>query len=189
MIKDILKEIDNNITNEEIVAIVSEEIILERKEFNLKSFILKMKALRFNALPHFKFAKKYAKSSFSKLSEPTMSRIVKFTTQMELAQYLMSQGATVQEIKQQTAIPNDLLAAMIKSSYVSVPKDILRFRLINYRLLKIAKMQETFFKETIMPMLSAQDNQMAANLLKAFEDLVKMETTERAALEQKLNEE
>lgn len=186
--KNILKEIANDITDEEIIAITSEEIILEHKSFNLKNFILKMKSLKFNTLPHFKYAKKYAKSQFSRLSEPSLGRLAKLTAQMELAQYLISQGATVQEVRHQTGIPNDLLAIIIKASYISVPKDILRFRLINYRLLKIAKMQEIFFKQTIMPMLSAQDSQMARNLLTAFEDLVKMETKERAMLEHKLNE-
>jgi hypothetical protein len=186
--KNILDEIANDITDEEIIAITSEEIILEHKDFNLKNFILKMKSLKFNTLPHFKYAKKYAKKNMSKLSAPSLGRLTKLTAQMELTQYLMSQGATIKEIRQQTGIPDDLLAVVIRSSYIKVPKDILRFRLINYRLLKIAKMQEIFFKETIMPMLSKQDSQMARNMLTAFEDLVKMETKERAMLEHKLNE-
>lgn len=189
--KDLLKEIDNNITDEELIAICSEEIILERKKVNLKNFILKVKELNYKALPHFKFAKKHlsriAKFKYFKNNQQIV-RLIKLITQMELAEYLLHQGATVAEIRQQTGVTSELLAVIIRKNYDRIPKEILRFRLINYRILKLAKLQEIFFKQTIMPLLSKQDGQLAANLLSSFEDLVKMEIKERALLENKLNE-
>ncbi len=189
--KKLFREIDNNITDEELVAICSDEIILERKEYNLKNFVLKIKSLKYKALPHFKFAKKQlsrmTKFKYFKENEYA-ARLMKLITQMELAEYLLHQGATVTEVKRETDISNELLGAVIRANYAFIPKDILRFRLINYRILKLAKLQELFFKETILPMLSKNDMVMANNLLQSFEDLIKSEAKERLILENKLNE-
>ncbi len=191
MLKDIINEIDNSITDEELIKICSEEILLERKEFSFKNFILKIKQLKYNALPHFKYAKnhvaKIAKTKFFKKHQH-LSKIIKVVAQMELADYLMNQGSTIQEIKDQTGLDNDLLANIIKKYYTQLPKDILRFRLINYRILKLYKMQELFLKKAIIPMLNKQDSVMATYLIKDFEDLIKIETKERAALEKNLYE-
>jgi hypothetical protein len=190
--KDLLKEIDNNITDEELIAICSEELILERKKVNLKNFILKVKELNYKALPHFKFAKKHlsriTKFQYFKNNQQ-INRLIKLVSQMELAEYLLHQGATIQEIKAQTDISSELLAAVIRKNYDRIPKEILRFRLINYRILKLAKLQELFFKQTILPLVSQQDKTLALSLLSTFEDLVKMEVKERVSLEKKLNEE
>ncbi len=189
--KNLLKEIDNNITDEELIAICGEEIILERKPLNLKNFILKMKQLNYKALPHFKFAKQHlARMTKFKYFKDNhyISRLIKIITQMELAEYLLHQGATASEIRCETGISNELLSAIIRKNYDRIPKEILRFRLINYRILKLAKLQELFFKETILPMLSQSDSMMAANLLHSFEDLVKMEVKDKMLLEKKLNE-
>lgn len=192
MLKDILKEIDNDITDEELIKICSEEVLLERKPYNLKNFVLKVKQLNYKALPHFKFAKKYlsrmVKFKYFKNNQ-YINRLIKTVTQMELAEYLLHNGATIQEIKTETAIPDELLSAIIRKNYNRIPKEILRFRLINYRILKLAKLQEIYFKKAILPMLSQSDNMMAANLLRSFEDLVKMEVKERLALEKELNNE
>lgn len=190
--KDLLKEIDNDITDEELIAICGEEILLERKSLTLKNFILKMKQLNYKALPHFKFAKKHLSrmTKFKFFHENQyINRLIKIITQMELAEYLLHQGASTAEIKQETDIPNELLGAIIRKNYDRIPKDILRFRLINYRILKLAKLQEIFFKKTILPMLSQSDSMMAANLLNSFEDLVKSEVKDRLSLEKKLNDE
>lgn len=190
--KDLLKEIDNDITDTELLAICNEEIILERKPYNLKNFIIKVKELNYKALPHFKFAKKHlsniAKFKYFK-NNTAISRLIKLVTQMELSEYLLHQGATIEEIKHETDIPNELLAAIIKKNYSNIPKDILRFRLINYRILKLAKLQEIFFKQTILPLLATNDKLLAVGLLKNFEDIIKMDLKERTFLESKLNEE
>lgn len=190
--KNLLKEIDNNITDEELIAICSEEILLERKPYNLKNFILKIKQLNYKALPHFKFAKKHlsrmTKFKYFKNNQ-YITRLVKIITQMELAEYLLHNGATIKEIKTETGIQNELLSAIIRKNYDRIPKEILRFRLINYRILKLAKLQEIYLKKTLLPMLSQSDSIMAVNLLRSFEDLVKMETKERLSLEKQLNDE
>lgn len=189
--KNLLKDLDNDITDAELVSICSDEIILERKEYNLKNFVLKIKSLKYKALPHFKYAKKQlsrmTKFKYFKENEYA-ARLLKLISQMELAEYLLHQGATIAEIKRETDISNELLGAVIRANYAFIPKDILRFRLINYRILKLAKLQELFFKETILPMLSKSDTVMANNLLQSFEDLVKSEVKERLMLEKKLNE-
>ncbi len=191
MLKDLLKEIDNDITDAELLAICNEEIILERKEYNLKNFILKIKELNYKVLPHFKYAKKHlsniAKFRYFKNNQ-YINQLIKLITQMELAEYLLNQGATLEEIKHETDVPNELLAMIIKKNYSNIPKDILRFRLINYRILKLAKLQELFFKQTILPLLQTNDKLLAAGLLKSFEDLIKMDVKERTFLESKLND-
>ncbi len=62
------------------------------------------------------------------------------------------------------------------------------FRLINYRILKLAKLQEVFFKEMVLPLLRSSDKMTAYGLLQSFEDLVHSSWKERLALENKLNE-
>ncbi len=181
MLKDLLKEIDNDITDAELLAICNEEIILERKEYNLKNFILKIKELNYKVLPHFKYAKKHlsniAKFRYFKNNQ-YINQLIKLITQMELAEYLLNQGATLEEIKHETDVPNELLAMIIKKNYSNIPKDIL----------KLAKLQELFFKQTILPLLQTNDKLLAAGLLKSFEDLIKMDVKERTFLESKLND-
>jgi len=189
--KNILQEMDNDITDAELLAICSEEIILERKDFNLKNFVLKIKELNYKALPHFKYAKKHlsniAKFRYFKNNQ-YINKLIKLITQMELTEYLLHQGATIEEIKHETDIPSELLAMIIKQNYSHIPKDILRFRLINYRILKLAKLQEIFFKETILPLLKSNDKLLAYELLKNFEDIIRSDAKERIFLENKLNE-
>lgn len=189
--KNILQEMDNDITDAELLAICSEEIILERKDFNLKNFVLKIKELNYKALPHFKYAKKHlsniAKFRYFKNNQ-YINKLIKLITQMELTEYLLHQGATIEEIKNETDIPSELLAMIIKQNYSHIPKDILRFRLINYRILKLAKLQEIFFKETILPLLKSNDKLLAYELLKNFEDIIRSDAKERIFLENKLNE-
>ena len=187
--KDILSEIDNNITDEELIAICSEEILLERKEYNLHNFILKVKKLNYQALPHFKYIKKHLSKitqfKFFKKNQ-NIRRLVKYIAKMELAEYLLQQGATIEEIKNQTDIEGELLALVIKKNYSNIPKEILRFRLLNYRILKLAKMQEIIFKETVIPLLQKQDSSMAYNLLKSFEDLTMSSVRDRLSIESEL---
>lgn len=192
MLKNILKELSgiDDIADEELIRITSEEILLERKPYDLKNFILKIKELNYKALPHFAFAKKHlskiAKARFIRKNQ-TINNLIKLVTQLELADYLLNQGASLKEIKKQTDIPNELLVSIIKKNYKNIPKEILRFRLINYRILKLAKLQEEAFK-SLLPLLSKSDKLLAITLLKDFEDLIKSETKERAKLEYDLNQ-
>jgi len=77
-----------------------------------------------------------------------------------------------------------LLALVIKKNYENIDKNILRFRILNYRLLKIAKLQGLVLKEIV-----GKKNQAYANaLLTNFEDLIKMNLKELSFHESMLDD-
>ena len=188
--KSILEELDNP-SEEVLLATISQEILIQGKEYNLKNFITEIKKLNYKALPHFATATRHlnktTKRNFDK-SELKEKRIITLVTRMEIAELLMNQGATIEEIRAQTNLPEELMVLLFRQYYGKLDVNLLRFRLIQYHQQKLNNMIGTFFKEAVVPLLKQKDKLYAEALLSSYSDLMEANNSQLAALEILSNE-
>ena len=185
--KNFLQELDNP-SEEELLEIISNELTVQNKVFSLKNFIKEVKKLNYKALPHFALAKRYVSKQKKKSIDTETAQILKVVTQIELAEMLLNQGATIKEVKVQTAIPKELLILLYKQYYNKMNVNLLRYRLIQYNMLKLAKMQQVFFEESVIPLLKDKDKLFVEGLLDSYVDFFHTNPVELASLELKAQE-
>lgn len=179
----ILKNLDNP-KDDELLTIISQEILVQNKEFNLKNFIIELKKLNYSALKHFSTASKYLNKIHKKhrSNNPT-NKILELTCRLEIAEMLMNQGATIEEIKRQSGLSDELMTLLFKQYYAKIDINLLRHRLIMYYINKIIKLQSIFFKEAALPLLEDKNKLYAETLLSSFTDMMNLNRNELAALE------
>ena len=129
---------------EEITEIIHQEIIKKQKKIDFNNFMLIFKEKNFDFFPYFFSIKAYVKKlNLSK------NQIFQFMAKMEIAEQMLLEGATEYEIKNQTNIPDELLAIIFHKYYNQIPFDIIQVKLTHFRLMQLIINMESFYKQIL----------------------------------------
>jgi len=129
---------------EEITEIIHQEIIKKQKKIDFNNFMLIFKEKNFDFFPYFSSIKAYVKKlNLSK------NQIFQFMAKMEIAEQMLLEGATEYEIKNQTNIPDELLAIIFHKYYNQIPFDIIQVKLTHFRLMQLIINMESFYKQIL----------------------------------------
>lgn len=129
---------------EEITQIIHQEIIKKQKKMDFSNFMLIFKEKNFDFFPYFSSIKSYIKKlNLSK------NHVFQFMAKMEIAEQMLLEGATEYEIKNQTNIPDELLAVIFHKYYIQIPFDIIQIKLTHFRLIQLVINMESFYKQIL----------------------------------------
>ncbi len=155
-------------TQEEIIDLVKENLAFLKKEHNIKNFFLELKKLGFSSIKHLSFISPF----IDKKSPHYKEEIIKIGVQLELADALFRQGATVKEVTAQTSINQALLAALLRTYYQELPKSVLQYKLMQVRLYELILQNKAFLQNYVFKDLKNGGKELAQGILSSMQDML-----------------
>lgn len=158
-------------TPEEITLLVQNQILKSCKKPSFNNFLLAFKQNNFSTLKYFKAVLNHLKSN-KKLSD---NNLFKLLLKIEMAENMLLAGATMQEIKQQTALPRKLLGLLVRKYYKQIPKEIIHMKLIHYRLMNTVKTLNTLYKKVLADYCPEDKKDFVENFYDTMVDFATMD--------------
>lgn len=170
---------NNNISDEEILNLVKENLNFLRKENNISNFFLELKKLGFSAIRHISFIAPF----LDKKSKQYKEEAVRIGVQLELADHLFRQGATVKEVFLQTNINDALLAALLRTYYAELPKSVLQYKLMQFRLYELILQNKAFLENYVFKDLKNGGKELSNGILSSMQDMLLSNIDDRIFLD------
>lgn len=172
-----------DLTQEEILNLVKENLSFIKKENNIQNFFLELKKLRFSALKHLSFIAPFIDRRTKQYKEEA----VKLSVQLELADSLFRQGATVKEVLVQTRINTALLSALLRTYYKELPKSLLQFKLMQFRLYELILQNKAFLENYVLKDLKQNGKILSQGILSSMHDMLLANVEDKMFLDQIAN--
>lgn len=176
-------KLDQELTQEEIIGLVKESLAFIKKDNDISSFFLELKKLGFSSLKHLSFVSPFLNKKSKKYQEEAITVCV----QLELADALFRQGATVKEVLMQTDINEALQAALLRSYYKELPASLLQFKLMQFRLYELILQNKAFLENYVFKDLKNGGKELAQGLMSSMQDLLLSNLEDRMQLDHLAN--
>ncbi len=179
---------DPNLTQDEIINLIKDSLYHLRQKKTYKNFLLQLRKNKFSLISHFKFVNtlltKAQKSSKQKRDE----KLVKLMLQAELADMMFRAGATVTEVIRELHIPKPILSYLLRTYYNELPKEILQYKILQYRLYQTIVGLKDFVKNFVDPKLNKNQSVLANGIMNTMIDMVTATNKEKEMIDLKIDE-
>jgi hypothetical protein len=173
------------LTQEEIINIVKDNLSFLKQSHTYKNFLLQLKKNKFSLISHFKFVNELVKKTPKQKRE---EKLVKLMLQAELADMMFRAGATIVEVIEELNIPKPVLSYLLRSYYNELPKEILQYKVMQYRLYQVITGLKEFVTAFVDPKLNANQSVLANGILSSMIDMVTATSKEKAMLDLNIND-
>ncbi len=171
------------ISDDEIINIIKENLSFLQKKPTLKNFLIQLKRKNFKAIQHFKYIRPMMSPKMLKNIESDAGKVMALLTRVELADNMFRSGATVDEVYRELKLPKTLMAYLLRSYYVEAPKELIQFKLLQYRLYGIMNDMKSFFVSVVNPALKVQQKTLINGILSSMIDMASTSSQERNMLD------
>lgn len=176
-----------DLSDSEVINFIKDSLIFLKKDFNIKNFFLELKKNGYSALKHMAFVAPFVSKKYKNQNSKDQDFIKKIV-QLELADVLFRQGATSEEVTKQTNISKEIMAALMRGYYQELPKPILMYKLMQFRLFELIQLNKLFLEQYVLPELSGNRKSLANAALSTIMDMVLANVEDKAALDRLANE-
>ncbi len=174
---------NNEPNQEEVINLVKESLLFLKKENNITNFFIELKKLGFSAIKHLSYISPF----INKKSQHYKEESIKIGVQLELADSLFRQGATVKEVLAQTDINEALLATLLRSYYKELPQSLLQFKLMQFRLYELILQNKAFLENYVLKDLKNSGKELSQGILSSMQDLLLSNIEDRMFLDNVAN--
>jgi len=175
--------IESELSQEEIISLVKENLAFLKKENNVSNFFVELKKLGFSAIKHLSFISPF----LNKKSKQYQEDAIRIGVQLELADMLFRQGATVKEVAMQTNINEALLAALLRSYYKELPPSLLQYKLMQFRLYELILQNKAFLENYVFKDLKNGGKELSQGVLSSLQDMLLSNVEDRMFLDNVAN--
>ncbi len=169
----------NEPSQEEIINLVKENLAFLKKENNISNFFIELKKLGFSALKHLSYISPFLK----KKSKQYKEQAIRIGVQLELADSMFRQGATVKEVLLQTDINEALLATLLRTYYNELPKSVLQYKLMQFRLYELILQNKAFLQNYVLKDLKNSGKELSQGVLSSLQDMLLSNIEDRILLD------
>lgn len=170
---------NNEPSQEEIINLVKENLSFLKKENNINNFFVELRKMGFSALKHLSFISPF----LNKKSKKYREEAIRIGVQLELADALFRKGATVNEVFVQTDINEALLACLLRTYYNELPKSVLQYKLMQFRLYELILQNKAFLENYVLKDVKNSGKELAQGILSSMQDLLLSNTEDRMFLD------
>lgn len=176
---------EEKLSNEEIINLIKDNLSFLKQSNNYKNFLLQLKKNKFSLINHFKFVNELVKKTPKQKRE---EKLVKLMLQAELADMMFRAGATIVEVIEELNIPKPVLSYLLRSYYNELPKEILQYKVMQYRLYQVITGLKEFVTAFVDPKLNQNQSVLANGILSSMIDMVTATSKEKAMLDLNIND-
>ncbi len=166
-------------SQEEVINLVKESLSFLKKENNITHFFIELKKLGFSAIKHLSYIAPF----LNKKSKQYKEDAIKIGVQLELADSLFRQGATVKEVFLQTGINEALMATLLRTYYNELPKSVLQYKLMQFRQYELILQNKAFLENYVLKDLKNSGKELSQGILSSLLDMVLSNQEDRMFLD------